>query len=756
MFAIACISYSLVYADKIHIVNSENEPLGGVTLYILSQLDSSIIDSVISDDYGNADLPEGLDPEDYIHIRLYGYKALSSRLKDINDSVILEHDVTELNEVVISASADLIKSESGKFTIYPGSLKTEVPGVSELLKFVPMLLVSEKTLSFIGDRPAKIYINGKDIKIPEEFIIPYLNSLNPAEIKRIDLIPDGDSASGNAGIINIELDDQSQGLKGVLRVTANYEQERPSNSDFLSLNFAKGKFKSDLIINYRFGNSLSSNNTEYNYIDSGIYVTNKTNTSKKVHQLSGQFKLSYTPSDRDDLGLWFNLGSSKSNSISNVDSETIRNNIAAASEFKSSTTIPWQRPVFRIVAFWTHKTDSSGSLIDLTADYYDSKNSYENDYLSDATHDIQSITNYKRGLHFNGKYTQAIGRKNFITGAYDITASKLRYSDIGQNYSDDLKYSEIINSASLSWMALWNESIRSSVNFIYEHTDLKGIFHTGGDNFKRTFNSWMPNANISFYIPNRSQSISLGGGMGVDRPVFSFLNPEIVWTSGTTYYTGNPDLETSKIWYASADYSILNCIFINANLTHIQDIVSDYTYMNGDYTVSSYANTGRKTSSSLNIQYINTFWNVWRLNASLLGMYDYFRGSIEDTSLDYNHFSGVLSIYNMIILSRKHNFNVSIDYRYISPIKEITSNVSGRHLLNVGLYKSFKNGMSLSFNAGNLLAQRTTIRFSNLQYGYVTKNLGFPLTFSLRFDYIFGKKRIDTGITRNRTKMDER
>lgn len=747
-----------IIARRIRIMNTDRVPLESAIISAIIENDSTAIETTITDCNGYANFSLDSLSAITMQVERQGYQTFNGKLS-INDSIIfLEPETKDLQEIVIMRSADYIKVNAGKVSFAPGELKQQVSTTINLLKLSPMIEVSDNNISILGGRPVKLFLNGQDTKIPNEYATQILNAINPKEIKNLEILANGNQSSNGIAILNINLIDHSQGINGIIRAIASLNQERPSTSENISLNYTKDKINASLIINYNFFNAFSHTSSIYRYNDISKIVTDDSKSYAKSHSIAAQARVVYSNSPKSELGLWASVGTSSYHKEISVTSLSKIFDDEYESQFKNLLTTPWSKPFIKAVAYWTYKTDSKGSMIDLTADYYHNKTESHNSYNSDNIEQLEMETyrNLKNGLHSCVKYIHYFSAGQSISFAYDYSLAHLKYYTIGLGKIHNFKYVENKHDGEISWNSTWTKNLQTFASVTLEATHTHGDSNPTDENFKQKSKNILPRLGLSLYIPKASQSLSIRSGLGIELPYFAYLNPEIFWTSETTFTTGNPNLSASKTWYVDLDYSLNNYFFTNINFYNTNNLISDYTYFMDGNTISSYANMGKRIGVNANFQFIKMFWNFWRVNLRVNCKYDNFKGGIDSASLDYTNFSTVISLMNMVILSRKYGWNISINYSYKSPIKNITSKTFSWHDLSINLNKIFSNGLSISLYGGNLLNNKIKANFHTLSYGYETRNLEFPMNFSIELTYTFGNKAVNPGHPRNITKMDER
>lgn len=288
-------------------------------------------------------------PRSIIEVRALGFISKSYRQDECPDTVILNHESTELQEFTVSATRDVISQKSGKFIFTPGSLKTEVSNIYSLIAYVPLVDFNNGVFSIIGKRVgAQIYINGMPPREWGSGVDQALKSLPATMIKRVEIIPDAgsrESASSSGGIINIVVDLPNEGALHRLNAAVGYATKLSSNASYW-LGIMKARFK--VSGNFKFGSYANESSSEdyYNYIDQNKTVAENTSNLLDCQSLSAGLSVSYNTSSTGSVGLSASVQTDHEwNSIFTTGQTSINDN---QQQIRSSNTTrtPWHSPAW--------------------------------------------------------------------------------------------------------------------------------------------------------------------------------------------------------------------------------------------------------------------------------------------------------------------------------------------------------------------------------------------------------------------------
>ncbi|AVR44208.1 TonB-dependent receptor [Christiangramia fulva] len=195
---------------KGEIKNDINEPIAGATIYLeeLQKGTTTNFEGV----YNLKDIPPGIWT---VTIRMLGYQTKKAKLEFTSNSVveyntILQDDYGNLDEVVISASRNpeyLSEIPASVTVVNSGKLQefsTFTSNINEILAYtVPGLAVSTGTFSNWGQtlrgRSLLVMVDGIPQSTPLRNGQLGIKSINPNDIKRVEVIKGATSIFGNGG-----------------------------------------------------------------------------------------------------------------------------------------------------------------------------------------------------------------------------------------------------------------------------------------------------------------------------------------------------------------------------------------------------------------------------------------------------------------------------------------------------------------------------------------------------------------------------
>jgi len=303
LLLIALAFTSSIYGREITInikVTNEQQalvPYAAVTL--ISKMDSAIRKVTITDSTAIAHLNVPDIGFYQLQISSVGYSNLNRIVEvtdnDTNFEFALKANSAALNEVVVQASKPLMQQDDDKTIINTESLEESSTNGYEVIEKTPGLFVDQDGNIYVSSTtPAKVYINGKELKISTADIASMLKSLPPNAIEKIEILRTPSAkydASNSGGIVNVVL---KRGIKiGITgSASAGYQQGKYNNK-FAGFNIANnnGETSSYLNLNY-------SNSNNYQILNTNRDITSDTIIAQKAY--------STTPSNAVYLGYGIN------------------------------------------------------------------------------------------------------------------------------------------------------------------------------------------------------------------------------------------------------------------------------------------------------------------------------------------------------------------------------------------------------------------------------------------------------------------
>lgn len=755
-----------VFARETHpilLLDNESSPVPGASYSLVYASDSTMIDGGITDNRGMIYLHIGKDPARYpmlLYVSCMGFDDYNRKLDVIPDSIILRPSSIQLGEVVVKAARTSFKREAGKFTFDPGALTKEMPNTYDVLKFTPLVGVSDDGVSILGKGSSRIFINGKDPMMSQSAVMEMLKATPPSQVRRIEIITEpgsSHSASMSGGIVNVILSQPNQGYRGRLSAGVKYEAGRLSPKAMLWNGFSYGKFNASLYLSYQGVNTNERTLTDYLYKESSRSVTNDMRNSGWINHLYGGLNMTYDLTTKSRIGISASLAESDSEANSRTLTTTrTAEGIEATSSSRIKTRSPFRRPNYGVRAFYDLTLDEKGSRLGIEADYASSLAKSKTDYDMDNVATRQMTDIDSRGGHAKAQADMVLTADQRLNVGYSYFRSRIVYDNDFQEQSNRFRYDEDIHSAFAQWNSYWSKAFTTSVGLRMEAETHKGHQTVNNERFRHTDVEVFPSLSISCNLPFGNQNISLDFRRRISRPFYDFMNPFVIWTSDNTYTKGNPDLKAYCSWDATMFYSFLENFTFGFTYSHTSDGITEYTYMDGDNTVTSHFNTGREVMLYPFLSFNKVFKDIWRLKAETDVMYFDRTANLNGTDLGYKTAIWSLNIKNGIVVSQKHRVRIGVSYLVSSPAKLVTARSKWKNLLSFDITKYFPHGWIVTLEANNLLNFKNDFHFSDAAYEYNARSQHDWRSVNLTVSYTFGKRKVHGASDNTTTELEQR
>jgi len=207
------------------------ETLPFVNVVLKKSTDSTFVSGTISNDNGLFTFSDAK-PNDYLlEVSYIGYKKYSSPVFIGSNSefidlgtILLEEDIEQLNEVVVTAQQDAVTGTMDKKTYSVEDNVSQSGGsVLQSMQNLPGVTIQEGQVQLRGSDQVMVLIDGKQTAVTGFGNQNGLDNIPASAIQKIEIINNPSAkydANGNAGIINIVMKKEvQQGFNGKVGLT---------------------------------------------------------------------------------------------------------------------------------------------------------------------------------------------------------------------------------------------------------------------------------------------------------------------------------------------------------------------------------------------------------------------------------------------------------------------------------------------------------------------------------------------------------
>jgi len=669
-----------------------------------------------------------------------------------------------LNETVVTAKPTL-KKEAGRYVLENISLSKFAKNRStlEFLTTVPMIEPTPdgNALKIRNRGDATILINGKKVG-GNDVAMSMLQSIPAEEIKKIEVIKSPDSkysASDRNGIINVIVKrKENEGLKGALSM--NYLQSFYSNQHAdIFLSHSKGRWI--ITSGLRFNNDKYRSATESTYRDyvnrQSTYLNTKTVSINRYY--TPFINANYRINTRQSIGIQLNSRFIENSNKASTESDYY----ALPQTHKDSTNrayIQEYSPNNRALFFnanYNLITDDNGGRLDIDINHYRSKNNQKryNSFLLFNNDRIQFLQNpniYTNVIDAKIDYVKTFANKGAIKTGISYTNSSLNnnyYSEIleaesnapVQKYEDRYKYTDYTLALYASYEKAVNDKLQGKIGLRFEQFASKGEMKSNGSTDTLININVFPTLSI-LYTPHDNHEFSLDIGTSITRPQYERITPFVSYTSPTSIKAGNTYLKPTYSIEVSFNYTFFQDFSFDFEYTHDKNLFNNFDVIGENGTIRNItANYGKSDSYYFSLMYSSALMNErWNVSASAEYNYSKEKGSYNQINLGYNNSNYKFRVKNNILLNKKRDLILSVNYSYDGNNRSILGKIGNLHSLTALLSKAYKNWY-VAIGAYDLARSTVKLNEDKVEFSFYKYNKYFK-TYYINLRYSFGKQKV--------------
>ncbi|MBN1252878.1 MAG: TonB-dependent receptor [Bacteroidales bacterium] len=715
-----------------------------------------------------------------------GYKTVSENftIKENHffydlGTIIINTNSIELNSINIIAEKPLVKIEADKL-IYSVESDYEAKTLDglEIMKKVPMLVVSDNKIRVNGDGNVKIYINGKPSNIVTKNPIDFLQNLPASSIKIIEVItkPGAKYDAENSGaIINILMKKKAKGYTCSINNTASFIGGLYLRNG-INFTSAVGKFAWSInMFNKSIPDQLYNKSTyQENFFESDQKYTNWEGKVKhNWFYLPIIFDFSYEIDTLNLISVSLNseYNKSKNRYDANVDIEN-NNNLLQNSYFYNSFYMNFEKEYFGNINYQKISKKDKRKILTLSYQIDYLPISLENEFSIDSVLNYQSTKQISKQNEiwtehtFQIDYTFPLNNiSNVETGAKYILREDQSFSHLfdyqfatnqfieNNGINDDFNYKQNILAAYLTYslnidkfsFKLDLRAEDSSVSSIFSFIDTLHLNHSATE--------FVPSSSISYQL-TKSQNLGFYYTKKIKRPSVWHINPYVDKSDPNNYYSGNPNIKTEHYNKFGLNYGNFGKFGnFNLSLSYMKSndgITREIIQQNAETVLTTFNNNieVQKYIPSLSLMFKIGKKIRFRINSS--ADYNILENSIDNTnSKDWGY--EISSNFDYIIIK---GLKFSMSGMYYQLAKTIETNSSALYWTEFTLKKEFSQSkliVSLFYN--NAFWKYKSMNYEKFDDTYYqnTKETRQGYSFGFKVSFKFGNaedlmKNVEKGI----------
>ncbi len=760
------------------IIDKNMRAVKAVSVSLLNTKDSSIVQTVITDDSGIF-LIENKSGGNFListsalgHQKTYSSKfiIIENKIFSLKDLIILPIDKT-LENVSVVAKKPFIERKLDKTVInVEASITSAGSTAMEVLEKSPGVSVDKDgKISLKGKQGVIILIDGKQTYMGEQDLANYLQAMPAANLDQIELMPNPSAkydASGNSGVINIKTKRNKQkGFNGSVKNTlAVGKYLRTFNT--INLNYKNGKFNifstfgvnqrksfQQLDINRKYYDANKNLNAIFD--QTATFIRSNNNNNAKIG-------LDFYATKKTTLGILFN-GSISPSAQDGKNISYLKNANAVTNSILSSNSTDkekWKNMGFNFNL--RHVFDSTGKELTVDVDalqykslhdqYFQSEN-YTALWVKQSSEELTStlpaiIKVYSVKVDYVHPFKSGLKMETGIKTSFVNTDNVADYFNViggahvvDNDKTNQFKYKENINAAYVNFSKEFKKwSLQTGLRL--ENTNYKGNQFGNpvkpDSTFNKSYTGLFPTMFAGYKLNDKNQ-FGFSFGRRISRPDYESLNPFIFFIDKYTYESGNPFLKPMYANVFELSHTYNKFLTSNFNYTHSKDMFNEYFEQSGYATIVKQNNYGSidDISFSLNAELKPAKWwtmmpyaefNYNKVNSQLYG----FELKTSGTGFSSN-------INNQFSL--KNGWSAELSGFYRSKIKRGQFEIASMNQISTGVSKQILNNKgSLKLNVGDIFnsgRQKGVVNIQNTVAAFAqrrdSRNIG------ITFNYRFGK-----------------
>ena len=534
-----------------HIVDQHNQPVPFANVVLLNPSDSSFINGGVTNNGGDFVIPCS-QRKILLRVSFVGFGTYYKLVNVGNiGTVRMKPDPYTLKSVTVKGMRRVIKNDVDRlqYLVSNDPFSKGMNGI-EVMGRVPMLNVSDESVSIVGKGITHIMLDGHILEMTSDAVKAELRSLKAEDIERIEVItipPAKYKAEANAGYINIVMKrDQSKGWRG--SISEEIQQYRGRYFQDINLNYASRKFELSTGLGMSLDKVINDSYSVYDFKDGHQRSTRK-RTIAPWSSYNADAIVKYHANKRLELGVmtsFYTNHISTNHTFVSINRDTTITTAHAPAIWNNniSTTL-----------YAEYKLDSLEKTLNVNYNFFNSNAPTQSENVSVTNGMTESLRNKSKAnykinalkldfsLPFKHLYMETGASFSAIRNKTSLMLENLANGQWRYNAdeSNEFLYKERTLAAYLSAKKLLTEKLQLQAGLRYEHTWTESNQLTQRQINRSHYGRFYPTLHLNWQLKD-NQNLALAANWGIERPNFNDLNPFRIYTSTTDYMTGNPYL----------------------------------------------------------------------------------------------------------------------------------------------------------------------------------------------------------------------
>jgi outer membrane receptor protein involved in Fe transport len=676
--------------------DTEKKEMPFVNVMLLQPKDSSLIKGTVTEDTGKYEITDVANGSYLLSISFMGFKRTMIPIEVLKTTdfgiTTLEEQSEALDAVTITAQHQLIQRKIDRLVFNVENSSSTADGDAfEVLKVTPGIRVQNEKISMIGKSTMAVMIDDKLIKLSGEELSNFLRSIASEDIKSIEVItapPAKYEASGNSGLINIQLKKAKRNAWNALVRAGYWQRTHPNGNGGANFNYNKNKFSIASSVFYRDGLYIQEQD-DYAYFPDGLWYT-ASPFKANIRGTNARVDLNYQLTDKWTIGAQYLFNQTEYSVTDNPYTPVFdysTNQITRSLQSQGTMDL---NPTINALNFNSAiRLDTNGRKLTFNADYFTYKNldaktytgvstiqtPYSEQYFAGNNTNKQDVTNISgtidlllptkwANLNVGGKATQSISQNDISLFNSGLVDNPITDFSITKN---DFEYIENIQAIYISGSKTLGKKWETKLGLRMEATQTTASSTNLNSVEKNNYAKLFPTFYLA-YAPNENSTLVWSYNKRITRPQFFDLNPNVYFVNPFQTIEGNPFLQPAFADNFEMGYTHKNLsskvYFSNENDLFAQVPLPNSTTNAIRFTNENYINTIRYGLSESHT--FNTLkW--WTSNNSVDINYSISEFTLPTAQDKQEGFNSTISTNNNFVLNKARTISFNLNYWYSFP-----------------------------------------------------------------------------------------
>lgn len=706
------------------VTDEENTPIAFANV-VVRDTSGELVAGTTSDTSGAFHLHLDRTGSFVLEVRFMGYRTQRKHVTiekgsalDVGTS-ILSPDHKMLSEVKVVKHKPWIEQKIDRLVFHiENSVAAAGGDALDALKVTPGVAVQNDRIGLIGKGGVRLMLNGRILRLSDEDLTNFLQSISADDIQRIEVIitpPARYEAEGDSGLIDIVLkkaraDSWSHSLR------ARYIQTTyPAYGIGNTFNYSKNKLRLSVGLNAKKGYEARFYGGRVTYPDRLWCL--KSDMKLRRDYLSGRMGLDYNVSKKAVIGLQYLRDESRPDMDDYTNINTFNRNSSPRSRTLSVGANGVKDHNHALNVHYIQQLDSTGKKLSMDWDYFTYRETQDRHFnsrslLSDNTQTDfsavrnlgeQNVENYSAELDV--AYPIKWAELNYgAKVSFTQTRNDVQYFDqtSGTPVLDPLQsnvftYTENTQAIYVEMTRSWGEKWQAKWGLRLENTETKGVSQARAT--KRHDSQLFPTAYLLYHL-NDSSTLNLNYSRRIKRPSFWALNPFRFYLNSATYTEGSPFLKPAFSDRIELRHSYSDKLISIFSFGKVSDGFGQVPVVHAASSQQVYVQKNYHTTCDYSLSEIIMLSPFSWWQSRNYGQVSYSKSQLEKNSgvnaLMQNGFAGYISTYNALVIDQKKELKGEVDFWYQSLVKRELFQSGAAYSLNVGIKMSLSDRLQAS------------------------------------------------------------